>query len=150
MIKQWLDVTITDTKFIQSCQVISNSGKPLLGITCLDWTYFDICHPLVLELFIVCNTWVKLPLLSLAANAAEFLTCIWPFLSPRFYRVKDVKQNTNHLESKLFHLLKWSKKTNLIFNPLKTKLTIYRTKKLAKIDNLNKQIQIICNKKPIE
>ena len=44
IIKQLLGKTMTDIKFIQSHQVISNSDKPSSDITCLDWINFDIRH----------------------------------------------------------------------------------------------------------
>ena len=42
MIKQLLDTAMTDIKFIQSYQIILNSGKPSTDITCLDWVNVDL------------------------------------------------------------------------------------------------------------
>ena len=36
MMKQSLDTTMTDIKFVQSRQIIFDSGKPFSDITCLD------------------------------------------------------------------------------------------------------------------
>ena len=47
LIKQLLDAAMTDINFIQSRHVISNSGKSLLSIACLDWINLYICHRLV-------------------------------------------------------------------------------------------------------
>ena len=41
------DSAMTDIKFIQSRQVIFNSGKPSSDIACLNGINFDICHHLV-------------------------------------------------------------------------------------------------------
>ena len=47
MIKQLLHAMMTDNKFIQSRQLLSNSGKPSLDITCLKWINLNTLHRLV-------------------------------------------------------------------------------------------------------
>ena len=53
-----------------------------------------------------------------------------------YHKVKSIRKPKIILERELSHLLKWSKETNLVLNPSKTKLMIIGTKQMARVNDL--------------
>ena len=67
-------------------------------------------------------------------------------------KIKNIKKCSNEIESELNAVEVWSKDTNLVFNPNKTKLMVISSRQMTQyrqLDNSNK-VNIKCNNKIIE